>query len=163
MYPCLHPDHMSPQYSEQQRREFQSIVNGARLVIFALAFVALLWDAATSFNDIPNYVDSVSGVAKRLGWVSPVLPFAYFGLGVHFWINYDGYVWGWPTDLLVLLGLHPVVWLVAYLTRPHWYGTDDGTLFVMVASGVLGMVAYGVLFPQRPPSLDEWWWRKRSR
>lgn len=152
-----------PQITPYQRRQFQRLVNGARLLIFLFIGAGLLWDLAVSFNEIPNYVDSFSGVAKRLGWVFPVLPFAYFGLGVHFWWNYDGYVWGWPTDLLVLLGLHPVWWLATYLARPWWYGTDGGTLVVMALSSVLGMVAYGVLFPQRPPSIDEWWWRKRAR
>lgn len=150
-------------YTPQQKRSFQRIVNGARFLIFLIIALGLLWNLGVSGNEAPGYIDNLSGVAKRMGWIFPVLPFAYFGLGVHFWWNYDGYVWGWPTDLLVLLACHPLWWVVTYATRSYWQGTDTGTLVAMVASSVLGMVLYGVLFPQRPPSLDEWWWRSRSR
>lgn len=126
-------------------------------VIALLIVVGISYDLVITWNDVPNDIDSISAVAKRLGWRYPVLPFAFTGLAAHFWVNYDGYVWGWPADFYAMGVIHALWWIGAELTRPYWAHTDTGVLVMMIASMLAGLVTWAVFFPQRPPSIDEEW------
>ena len=141
--------------------KFYRIVRLTHWVIALLIVVGVSYDLVVSWNGVPNYIDSISGVAKRAGWYAPVLPFAYVGLAAHFWLNYDGYVFGWPQDLIVLGASHVLWTIMAWATKPLWSATDTGVMIAMLASMATGFAAYAIFFPQRPPSIDEHW-KKRN-
>lgn len=123
-------------------------------VLFFAAFI-LTYDLAVSWNDVPNYVDSISGVLKRWGWAAPVVPFMGAGLIAHVFLSHDYRPFEWPKGPILLAFLH-LFWLgLGFWTKPLWAGSDAGTFAAMLVSIVAGFVAYALLFPQRSPSRDE--------
>jgi len=132
----------------------KGIIRITRWVVALLILLGISYDLVVAWNDVPNSVDTISAVARRVGWRFPVLPYAFVGLAGHFWLTWDGEIFGWPTDFIILLASHGVWWGISEAARPVWSGTDLGVLLWMILSMSVGLAVWTIFFPQRPPSKD---------
>lgn len=137
-------------------KRVRSVVYLTHFIIALLIGIGVGYDLLVSANEVPNWIDTISGVAKRLGWAYPVLPFAYFGLGAHFWFNHDSNLMDWPDNYIALAAVH-IFWLtLSGALSPLWRTTNTGVFVWMVTSAVVGMVTWTLLWPQRPQSMDSY-------